>query len=124
MTNIFDFPGADKAKAARQEHGEFAFEDDFLGAGFTQIPNIVLRMPGLSADAKLVYAGLLSYAWRDRQCYPGHRRLAEDLGLSRHTIMRRINELESIGLLAVTHRKHEGKTNLYVFKSLNRFLGV
>ena len=124
MPNIHDFPDADKLRKAPPSEGEFAFEDDFLAAGFTQIPNVVLRMPGLSSDAKLVYAGLLSYAWRDRSCYPGHKRLAEDLSLSRHTVMRRIKELESVGLVVVTHRRYEGKTNLYLFRSLNRFLGV
>ncbi len=81
-------------------------------------------MPGLAADAKLVYAGLLSYAWNNRTCYPGHKLLSEDLGLSRHTVMRRIKDLETIGLITVTHRQLEGKTNLYTFRSLTRFLGV
>ncbi len=38
-------------------------EDEALAAGFTQIPNLVLRRPDLSPGAKLTYMVLLSYAW-------------------------------------------------------------
>jgi biotin operon repressor len=88
------------------------------GHGFTQILNLVLRLPGLSSDAKLVYMGL-----QRGSCYPGQQRLADDLGLSRHTIMRRVSELERAGLLEI-QRRAVGQTNLYVFKSLSQLASM
>src|ERR1700731_748278 len=49
--------------------------------GFTQVPNFLLKSKSLSAGDKLAFAMLLSYAWQNDHCYPGQKRLAEDMGL-------------------------------------------
>ena len=95
-----------------------AGNDDDNGHGFIQILNLVLRLLGLSSDAKLVYMGL-----QRGSCYPGQQRLADDLGLSRHTVMRRVSELERAGLLEI-QRRAVGQTNLYVFKSLSQLASM
>src|SRR5438270_13768502 len=87
-------------------------EDEALRAGFTQIPNAILRRPHLSAGAKLTYMGLLSYAWQDGSCFPGQDRLAHDLGLGRRSIVRYLQELQESGLLIV-ERRGLGLTNVY-----------
>ena len=51
-----------------------------LRGGFVLLPRTLLHAPGLSRDAKLLYAVLLSYAWQRGSCFPGYARLQADLG--------------------------------------------
>jgi hypothetical protein len=89
--------------------------DPISAGGFTQVPNHLLRNQKLSANAKIVYAMLLSYAWNNRRVYPGQVRMGDDIGLSQPTIHRAIQELESEGWLEV-QRRGQGKTNIYILK--------
>src|SRR6185503_6306430 len=89
--------------------------DPVTAGGFTQIPNILLRTPDLSSQAKIVYAQLLSYAWSNDRCFPGQECMGEDLGASRTTIYRALQELQDAGWLEV-ERRGQGKTNIYVLK--------
>ncbi len=59
-------------EATPPEPGTLLVEDDTLRAGFTQIPNRVLRASNLSRDAKILYTFLLSYAWQQGRCFPGY----------------------------------------------------
>jgi hypothetical protein len=88
--------------------------DPVSAGGFTQVPNVLLRSP-LSANAKVVYAQLLSYAWTNDRCYPGQERMAEDLGSTKSTVNRAILELQETGWLDV-ERRGQGKTNIYTLK--------
>jgi hypothetical protein len=69
--------------------------------GFTQVPNFLLKSKNLSSGDKLAFAMLLSYAWQNDYCYPGQKRLAEDMGLHETNV-----------LLSIT-RRGQGKTNIY-----------
>lgn len=89
--------------------------DPVTAGGFTQVPNVLLKNPKLSANAKVVYSMLLSYAWHNNLVFPGQERMADDLGTSQPTIARAIKELETHGWLDV-ERRGQGKTNLYVLK--------
>src|SRR5690349_17267335 len=80
--------------------------------GFTMVPNFLLTNKKLSVGAKLAYAMLLKYAWTDDACYPGQRKLANDMGSGERSIRTYLKELEDEGLLEVTQRGL-GKTNLY-----------
>ncbi len=86
--------------------------NEFLAKGFTLIPNYILRHPDLSRDAKLLYAILLSYAWREGRCFPGYTRLCADLGASEKPVRGYMRELEKAGLLT-QKRRGLGKTNIY-----------
>jgi predicted transcriptional regulator len=85
--------------------------DPVSAGGFTQVPNILLKSK-LSANAKVVYAQLLAYAWTNDKCYPGQVRMAEDIGTSQPTITRALQELEDAGWLQI-ERRGQGKTNIY-----------
>jgi hypothetical protein len=111
MTDIFDFPGADELKD-QERRNTIVVEDETLREGFVQLPNRILRDPDLSPAAKLVYAGILSYAWRDESAWPGQARLAADLGVHHNTVWRMIKELQERGYLTVK-RRGLGKTNIY-----------
>ncbi len=99
-------------------------EEDGLRHGFTMVPNVILKAPGLSHGAKLCYAMLLSYAWQGDKCFPGQETLSSDLGVERKAVIRYLKELKDKGLVRVT-RRGMGKTNVYVIARLSDvpFLG-
>lgn len=86
--------------------------DPVSAGGFTQVPNMLLNSANLSAVAKLVYAKLLSYAWHNNRVFPGQERLAEEIGLSKSTVNRGIQELDRKGWIGV-ERRGQGQTNVY-----------
>lgn len=86
--------------------------DPVSSAGFTQVPNHILRAKKLSAGAKLTYAMLLSYAWQNDFCFPGQQALGEDMGASERSVRTYLNELVEAGYLEVKQRGL-GQTNLY-----------
>lgn len=94
------------------DRNSIVVEDAGLAAGFTMVPNFVLRAPGLSPGAKLVYGLLLSYAWQDGACFPGQERLAGDAGVSDRTVRAYLGELKDAGLVRVEQRGL-GKTAVY-----------
>lgn len=90
--------------------------------GYTLVPNYVLYKSDLTANAKLVYAMLLSYAWGAKDhARPGQDRIAKQCGLSKRTVIRAIKELSSAGFLTIL-RRGRGWTNIYVlhFKKRQR----
>ena len=89
--------------------------DPVSAGGFTQVPNFLLKDPKVSANAKVVYSMLLSYAWNNAYVFPGQERMGEDIGLSQPTIARAVSELERHGWLEI-QRRGQGKTNIYVLK--------
>src|SRR5919205_3726950 len=89
--------------------------DPVSAHGFTQVPNFLLKDPKLSANAKIVYSMLLSYAWNNDRVFPGQERMATDIGTSQPTIARAVKELEDNGWLEI-QRRGQGKTNVYILK--------
>jgi hypothetical protein len=86
--------------------------DAATAKGFTQVPNFLLRSNKLSPGDKLAFAMLLSYAWQNDFCFPGQKRLGEDMGLHETNVRRHLKSLQAIGLLTIT-RRGQGKTNIY-----------
>ena len=86
--------------------------DAATAKGFTQVPNFLLKSKKLSAGDKMTFAMLLSYAWQDDFCFPGQRRLGEDMGLHETNVRRHLKSLQANGLLAIV-RRGQGKTNIY-----------
>ena len=89
--------------------------DPVAAQGFTQVPNLVLKNPDLTAGAKLVYALLLSYAWHNESCFPGQKRMSEECGMSQGWISLQMKELEDKGFLTIL-RRGQGKTNIYTLR--------
>ncbi len=89
---------------------------DVLSArGFTQVPNYVLDSHKVSAGAKLTYALLLKYAWENDYCFPGQDRLAADMGISRQTANKYIQELQEKDYIQIK-RQGQGRPNVYTLK--------
>jgi biotin operon repressor len=80
--------------------------------GFTQVPNFLLKSTKLSSGDKLAFAMLLSYAWQNDYCFPGQKRLGEDMGLHETNVRRHLKSLQANGLLMIV-RRGQGKTNIY-----------
>lgn len=59
---------------------------------------------GISPTARLVLFGLAQYAGPDGLCHPSQDTLADDLGLSRKSVMRAMTELKNGGLIATARR--------------------
>jgi hypothetical protein len=96
----------------QQTAGTLAVANAALRGGFVLLPRALLHAPGLSRDAKLLYAVLLSYAWQQGSCFPGADRLQHDLGCGKNQVTRYLQELEDAGLVS-RRRRGQGKTTLY-----------
>ena len=83
-----------------------------LRGGFVLLPRTLLHAPGLSRDAKLLYAVLLSYAWQAGSCFPGYERLQADLQCSVNSVTKWMQELQGARLVT-RRRRGQGKTTLY-----------
>jgi hypothetical protein len=99
------------------EKNTLIIEDRVLSHGFIQLPKLILHARNLSRDAKLLYAVLLSYAWQAGSCFPGYKRLCDDLQASENMVRKYMRELESAGLLS-QRRRGLGKTNIYTLCDL------
>jgi hypothetical protein len=86
--------------------------DPITQHGFTQVPNVILKHPQLSFGAKMTYAMFLSYTWHNHSCFPGQKKLGEDLGVKERQVRNFINELKTQQLLTV-ERRGLGQTNIY-----------
>lgn len=71
----------------------------------------------LSHRARSVYMYLKDHADQNGQCWPGIRTIAAELGLSRSTVKRALNDLCRAGLLTRESRWRENgscSSNLYI----------
>lgn len=88
-------------------------EDETLRAGFTQIPNLILRRTDIQPGAKLTYMVLLSYAWDTNDCYPSQDLLAAAMGVSERSVITYLKQLVETKLITII-RRGLGLTNIYV----------
>lgn len=96
----------------KERNIELATNDPIVRAGFTQVPNFILKNAELSLGAKVTYAMFLHYAWHNDSCFPGQERLAGDMGMSQSRVSEFIKELQTAHLIQIT-RRGQGRTNLY-----------
>src|SRR4051812_45895582 len=63
------------------------------------IPEALVRHPGVSPTAKLVYGRLLRYAGQDGHCFPAVSTLAGEIGVKKRRAQDCLAELEAAGFL-------------------------
>jgi DNA-binding transcriptional ArsR family regulator len=80
--------------------------------GWTGVPNFILESKEISVGAKLIYAMLLKYARELDECFPGQKKLADDMGSSERSVRSWLKELEKAGLVSIKQRG-QGWPNLY-----------
>ncbi len=107
----------DAIEQLRREREIRMEEDDALRDGFTQIPNAIVRHPGIPPGAKVAYAVLLSYAWKDDRCFPGQDRMSTDMAVSKPSVIAYLKQLQQAGLITIT-RRGQGKSNIYTLPAL------
>lgn len=96
--------------------------DPTMRMGFAQIPNVVFKDPDLSMQSKCVYGLLLTYAWSDGSCFPGQKRMSEELGCSVRMLRKYLSELKRNRLVNWKQRGLN-KTNQYYLLPLSRLDG-
>lgn len=82
------------------------------GGGFTQVPNFILVSKKVGVGAKLTYAMLLKFAWEKSYCFPGQDRLADDIGVTKRSVVTFLKELEQAGFVKI-ERRGQGRPNRY-----------
>lgn len=91
---------------------------EFSGPWHAQVSSNCIQDTEISEGARLLYADLCVYRNREtHKAFPGMARLGKDLGVSRRTVARRIQELEERGWIDIEQRYDK---QLKVFKS-NRY---
>ena len=106
-----------KSHTFEPEPNTLILEDQSLSLGFVQLPKKILWASNLSRDAKILYAVLLGYAWQEDRCFPGYRRLCQDVGATEKMVRKYMRELDTVGLVS-QRRRGQGKTNLYTLHDL------
>ena len=97
----------------KAQAGKVVVENQQMASGFVQLPRFVLNSKDISSNAKLCYAQLLSYAWKDESCFPGINDIMEQLGLSKPTVIKGLKELEDNGLIIIK-KWGQGLNNTYL----------
>ncbi len=89
-----------------------------LADGFTQMPDAVRKDANLGISEKLVYEHLLSYMWQKEWCWPSQQRIANELHISRRTVIRACKELHARCYID-KWRRGLGRTNVYFVNPLS-----
>lgn len=100
------------ALASPDRNIRFDGGDIITTRGYTLVPNFLLNSTTISSGAKLTYVMLLKYAWEKDFCFPGQKKLSEDMGVSERYAHGCIKELEKATLISVK-RRGQGRSNLY-----------
>jgi uncharacterized phage protein (TIGR02220 family) len=75
---------------------------------FTKVPNIIIDRRDLSSHEKLVILALLRFSFDKGTCWPSLRTIAERASLSKRTVQRTLDLLESRGAVKRESRREEG----------------
>jgi len=85
-------------------------------------PNWLLRRQGVSCGAKICYARLAQFSGQRGFSFPSHSTLARELGVSRDSVVRYLNELKEHGLIE-TRKSTRRHTLLYFFIFKGEWIG-
>ena len=83
----------------------------YAAGHFSVAPRALKYAKEISSDAKILWEIINDYAGSNRQAFPSHKTLAEDMGKSVPSIKRYVEELISHGWLTVQNRI--GTSNFY-----------
>lgn len=96
---------------APKSKNQLAQSQKNLSPGGGYVHKSVTRKRNLSAQAKGLYANIVTYIGNNEHCWPGKTTLAVDMDTCERTIGRLIDELEQAGVLIV--ERTTGKVNKY-----------
>jgi hypothetical protein len=77
--------------------------------GYFTVDNVLLDVYGsqLGPHGIAVYAALARFANHDQECWPTYRTITDRTGVSRRQIVREIEKLEDLKIIAITRRVDE-----------------
>ena len=73
-----------------------------MPSGYGMVQTSIMKMKGLTIQAKAIYALLASYTGSNEYCFPSLETIGNDMDLSRPMIIKYLKELENIGLIRKT----------------------
>ena len=88
--------------------------------GFGTIPRMVMRDPGLTPEAKAIYAYIASFAGSGETAFPGVDTMMSELGIGRARFYKHRKLLVDAGYLTVRKGRREGSSyanNVYVLNA-------
>lgn len=91
---------------------------------FTIIPSHAITAEDLSNAEFRVLALLARYADRDGQCYPSYSKLADEMSMTRRSMIRHMQELITKGYISRIHRKGNTRgnaTNIFQIFNVQKF---
>lgn len=95
----------------RSENKRYAPYKQFVGA---VAPNWLMKRTDISQGAKLCFARLAQFAGKNDCAFPGHKKLAEELGVSIPSIKAYLRELTGLGIIQ-SKPMGSGNFSLYFF---------
>ncbi len=81
---------------------------------FSMIPDHIASRTDLTSTAKLAYARIRKRVGKNGSAWPGTRRIARDIGVSKSRAAQAVHELAERGLLEIENRGN-GRSLLYRF---------
>lgn len=82
-----------------------------------------IRAQGFTPNEKMVFLCLKTYAGDKSKCFPGQKRIADDLGISTRTVLTVLKSLENKGALLIINQTDDDSkrktANLYVLASFD-----
>lgn len=97
----------------KQRFDQVIIQNETLRSGFAAFPYLVMEDKRLSIGARLTYAFLLKYAWQEGSCFPGQKKMADQMGVSDRHLRRFLIELQTSGYIKIT-RKDKRFNNTYI----------
>ncbi len=93
-----------------------------MAEGWTKVENCVIDDSSLTYKGRLVYVVLGRHMNGDRKCYPSLRRIAQVAGISKHSVMRGIEELVKYGYISAEKRYVPGtkEHDRTIYRTCNR----
>lgn len=83
--------------------------------GYGIIPKLLMTDKNIHIYAKAIYAYFCSYAGNGNNCFPSREKIYYDLGISRDTFSKYLNQLVDNGYISVEQVREKGKfsNNIY-----------
>lgn len=99
------------------------FGEEILDAGFTTVPNLVLRHYahlGITPAEMMFTIHVWEFWWTEREPYPALSTIAERMNMTRRNVRKYVQNLRDKGFLIVTERfdEHGQTTSEYDFSPL------
>ena len=106
-----------------QRQSKKIFLSGIFAEGFGVVPKLLMKADDLSLTTKAVICYLLSYAGAGADSWPSHNEIIDNLGISKRTLARCINQAIDAGYMSRTRRfsRGIGSRNIYHITFMDQF---